>query len=117
MEKVLARRSDSSISNRSQLRDAIARLDNSTSNAVGLTAEAYTSEEFLQRERQSIFTNRWICVGFGADLPNAGNLFPIEVAGMPIVLVRAPQGEIRAFHNICSHRGLQLVTKPCQHVV
>ncbi|WP_052055553.1 aromatic ring-hydroxylating dioxygenase subunit alpha [Myxosarcina sp. GI1] len=114
MEKVLARRSDSSIANSSQFGDAIASLNNSTSDAVGLTAEAYTSEEFLQRERQSIFTNRWICVGLGADLPNVGDLFPVEVAGMPIVLVRAPQGEIRAFHNICSHRGLQLVTKPCE---
>ena len=114
MEKVLARRSDRSIAKNSQFGEAIANLDNSTSDAVGLPAEAYTSEEFLQRERDSIFTNRWICVGLGTDLPNVGDLFPVDVAGMPIVLVRTDRGEIRAFHNICSHRGLQLVTKPCQ---
>lgn len=89
-------------------------LNSSTADAVGLPAEAYISEEFLARERHTIFTDHWICVGLGRDLENPGDLVPVEVAGMPVVLVRDRLGEIRAFHNICSHRGLQLITEPCQ---
>ena len=113
-EKVLARLSDDQNSNSNKIERAIATLDNSTADAVGLPAMAYTSEDFLDRERRTVFTNHWVCVGIGSDLPNFGDLVPVEVAGMPIMLVRDRTGIIRAFHNICSHRGLQLVTQPCQ---
>ncbi|WP_319419308.1 aromatic ring-hydroxylating oxygenase subunit alpha [Pleurocapsa sp. FMAR1] len=113
-EKVLARLSDDQNSNSNKIERAIATLDNSTADAVGLPAMAYTSEDFLDRERRTVFTNHWVCVGIGSDLPNFGDLVPVEVAGMPIMLVRDRSSKIRAFHNICSHRGLQLVTQPCQ---
>ncbi|NER82972.1 MAG: Rieske (2Fe-2S) protein, partial [Leptolyngbya sp. SIO1D8] len=89
----------------------------------GLLADAYTSDRYLQQERQTVFSRYWVCVGLASDLPNPGDVYPTEVAGMPIVLVRdgrkqekvgAEQGStLRAFHNICSHRGLQLVKQPC----
>jgi choline monooxygenase len=40
-------------------------------------------------------------------------VYPTEVAGLPMVIVRDRAGTLRAFHNICSHRGLQLVNAPC----
>lgn len=89
----------------------------------GLSADAYTSSRYLQQECQTVFRDYWICVGLASDLPNPGDVYPTEVAGMPIVLVRdnrrsAQVGTntnppLRAFHNICSHRGLQLVDEPC----
>ncbi|MEM6254272.1 MAG: aromatic ring-hydroxylating dioxygenase subunit alpha [Cyanobacteria bacterium P01_D01_bin.156] len=86
----------------------------------GLSAEAYTCANYLERERQTVFSNYWVCAGLASDLPNPGDVYPTTVAGIPIVLVRdrkrpnqlgAPP--LRAFHNICRHRGLQLVDKPC----
>ncbi len=79
----------------------------------GLPAEAYTSDRYLQRERETIFSQYWICVGLASDVPNPGDVLPAEVAGIPLVLVRDRAGTLRAFHNICSHRGLQLVSAPC----
>ncbi|NEQ54116.1 MAG: aromatic ring-hydroxylating dioxygenase subunit alpha, partial [Leptolyngbya sp. SIO3F4] len=86
----------------------------------GLPAKAYTSPDYLERERQTVFSNYWICVGLASDIPNPGDVYPTDVAGMPIVLVRDRKrpnqiGEppLRAFHNICRHRGLQLIDKPC----
>ena len=38
-------------------------------------------------------------------LPNPGDVYPTDLARMPIVLVRDRQGTLRAFHNICSHWG------------
>lgn len=80
---------------------------------LGLPAAAYTSARHLKRERETVFRQYWVCVGLGSDVPNPGDLYPTEVAGMPIVLVRDRAGTLRAFHNICSHRGLQLVNQSC----
>ncbi|MGD1861867.1 MAG: aromatic ring-hydroxylating dioxygenase subunit alpha [Leptolyngbyaceae cyanobacterium] len=79
----------------------------------GLSAEAYTAGRYLQRECETVFSRYWVCVGLVSDAPNPGDVYPTEVAGMPIVLVRDRVGTLRAFHNICSHRGLQLVDQPC----
>ena len=79
----------------------------------GLAADAYTSTRYLNRERATVFSQYWVCVGLASDVPNPGDVYPTEVAGMPIALVRDRAGTLRAFHNICSHRGLQLVNKSC----
>ena len=98
----------------------------------GLLSDAYTSADYLQKEQQTLFTQHWICVGLASDLPHPGDVYPTEVAGMPIVLVRdghrvlptaaqirerSPNclqpGTVSAFHNVCRHRGLQLIDKPC----
>ncbi|MEO0349192.1 MAG: aromatic ring-hydroxylating dioxygenase subunit alpha [Cyanobacteria bacterium P01_A01_bin.15] len=81
----------------------------------GLPAAAYTSADYLERERQTVFSQYWVCVGLASDIPNPGDVYPTEVAGMPIVLVRdrSGSGVLRAFHNICRHRGLQLVDRSC----
>jgi choline monooxygenase len=79
----------------------------------GLPAVAYTCANYLQQERETVFSQYWVCVGLASDLPDPGDVYPTEVAGMPIVLVRDRAGTLRAFHNICSHRGLQLVNQPC----
>jgi len=74
---------------------------------------AYTSAKFLKQERETLFAHYWVCVGLASDVPNPGDVYPTDLAGMPIVLVRDRQGTLRAFHNICSHRGLELVNQPC----
>ncbi|ESA36454.1 phenylpropionate dioxygenase [Leptolyngbya sp. Heron Island J] len=86
----------------------------------GLLAAAYTSAQYLERERQTVFSQAWVCVGLASDLPNPGDVYPTDVAGISIVLVRdrihpdsTSPPPLRAFHNICRHRGLQLVDKPC----
>ncbi|MGF1457814.1 MAG: aromatic ring-hydroxylating dioxygenase subunit alpha [Leptolyngbyaceae cyanobacterium] len=81
--------------------------------APGLPAQAYVDEAYWQQERQSVFSRYWVCVGLASDLPLPGDVYPAEVAGIPIALVRDREGQLRAFHNVCSHRGLQLVTTPC----
>ncbi|MEM6714704.1 MAG: aromatic ring-hydroxylating dioxygenase subunit alpha [Cyanobacteria bacterium P01_C01_bin.147] len=80
---------------------------------TGLPAAAYVSDRYLQQERATVFQQYWVCVGLASDAPNPGDVYPTEVAGMPIVLVRDRAGTLRAFHNVCSHRGLQLVSTPC----
>ncbi|MEO1209538.1 MAG: aromatic ring-hydroxylating dioxygenase subunit alpha [Cyanobacteria bacterium J06638_20] len=80
---------------------------------VGLRADAYTSPDYFQREQQTLFSRHWVCVGMASDVPNPGDVYPTEVANIPIVLVRDRHHAVQVFHNVCSHRGLQLVSSPC----
>jgi phenylpropionate dioxygenase-like ring-hydroxylating dioxygenase large terminal subunit len=69
------------------------------------------SPEFFELERKAIFEKAWLQVGRIEQLPAAGSYFTrdLEVARSSVVVVRGGDGEIRAFHNICRHRGNKLV--------
>ncbi len=75
----------------------------------GLPGEAYVSAEFMQIEHASLFSNNWVFVGYAHQLNRAGDVKPIQVAGLPLFLLRNQQGEIVAFHNVCRHRNLKLI--------
>ena len=75
----------------------------------GLPAEAYIGDDFMRVERDTLFSDNWVFVGFAHQLEHSGDVRPIEVAGLPLFLLRDQQGEIVAFHNVCRHRNLKLV--------
>ena len=76
-----------------------------------LSYDDSTSPDFYERERKAIFKRAWLNVGRIEQLPRAGSYFTKEiVAGnASVIVVRGKDGEIRAFHNICRHRGNKLV--------
>ncbi len=90
--------------------DVVARLNRPTESAVGLPREVYTRPEFFELERDHVLAATWVCVGIAADVAKPGDLLPYDFAGIPILLLRDRAGTIRAFHNVCSHRGVQLVS-------
>jgi phenylpropionate dioxygenase-like ring-hydroxylating dioxygenase large terminal subunit len=69
------------------------------------------SPEFYELERDAIFKRAWLNVGRAEYLLKAGSYFTKElaVANASIIVVRDRDGEIRAFHNICRHRGNKLI--------
>ncbi|HUV23663.1 MAG TPA: aromatic ring-hydroxylating dioxygenase subunit alpha [Gammaproteobacteria bacterium] len=77
--------------------------------AHGLPGVAYTSDSFMQLEREQLFANHWVFVGYAHKLPKAGDAKPIQVGGLPLFLLRDQQGRIVAFHNVCRHRNLKLI--------
>lgn len=77
--------------------------------AVTLIPDAYRSPEFYELERERVWSRSWVAVGYGCQLPNVGDTLLIEVAGQPLILVRDRQQTIRAFHNVCRHRGSRLL--------
>ena len=82
------------------------------SEANGLPNECYTSKEYTLIERKKLFEDKWMVIGVASSLPNVGDAKPVDILGMPILLVRGKDKKIKVFHNVCSHRGLKLVTKP-----
>jgi phenylpropionate dioxygenase-like ring-hydroxylating dioxygenase large terminal subunit len=69
------------------------------------------SPAHYELERDAIFRRTWLNVGRVEQLPKVGSYFTkeLDVARTSIVVVRDASGEVRAFHNICRHRGNKLV--------
>jgi len=80
--------------------------------AHGLPNECYTSKEYTLVERKKLFEDKWIVIGAASSLSEAGDAKPVDLLGIPILIVRTKENQIKVFHNICSHRGLKLVNKP-----
>jgi phenylpropionate dioxygenase-like ring-hydroxylating dioxygenase large terminal subunit len=71
---------------------------------------AYTSAERAARERDVLFRHHPIVAGFSSQIPNPGDYLTEDLAPVPIFVVRNLSGELRAFVNICRHRGAKLVS-------
>ncbi len=69
------------------------------------------SPEFYELERKAIFAKTWLNVGRVERLPRVGNYFTkeIQAAGTSVIVVRTSATEIKAYHNVCRHRGNKLV--------
>lgn len=69
------------------------------------------SEEFFRKEMDAIFRQAWLNLGRIEQLPEPGSYFTKEMpfANTSLLVVRGRDGKVRAFHNMCSHRGNKLV--------
>ncbi|HET9438320.1 MAG TPA: aromatic ring-hydroxylating dioxygenase subunit alpha [Gaiellaceae bacterium] len=65
----------------------------------------YADPAVLQLERERIFRRSWQYVGHLGDVPEPASFFATTVGGVPVVVVRDREDEIRAFLNVCRHRG------------
>tara|TARA_R110000787_G_scaffold6137_10_gene21760 strand:- start:21051 stop:22235 length:1185 start_codon:yes stop_codon:yes gene_type:complete len=68
----------------------------------------YTSPDIFDLEKQEIFMKDWLCVGREEEVENPGDYTAFRVLDEPVVVVRGQDGEVRAFSNICSHRGTEI---------
>ena len=80
----------------------------------GLPNAAYQDPRWLALEIEKIFCRNWVFVGTDGELAEVGSIKPLEIAGTAIFIVRGDDGEVRAFHNVCRHRGTQLIDAPCK---
>jgi len=67
--------------------------------------DAYSSRERALRERDALFRSMPLFMGLSSRLPKPGDYLTEDVAGMPVLLTRGADGTLRAFANICRHRG------------
>ena len=75
-----------------------------------LPTAPYTSSDHFARERDRIFSCHWLFACREDDVPEPGSYFVRDLPGIPasIVVTRAADHRIRAFHNVCRHRGNRL---------
>lgn len=90
-----------------------AELNRPTGEALGLPAAFYGEAAFVM-ERERIFAKYWTPIGVGGRIPNPGDALAVDVAGLPLLMVRTREGGINVFFNICPHRGMRLAEGACQ---
>jgi Rieske 2Fe-2S family protein len=68
----------------------------------------YRSEEVFRLEKERIFWREWMCVCRAEEIPDPGSFRVFDVLGESILVVRNREGALRAFYNVCRHRGSRL---------
>lgn len=87
---------------------------------VGLPAWTFNNKELTELEIEQVFLHNWFWVGHVSDIPNPGDFKCQDLADERAVVIRGSDGEIRAFHNLCRHRGSRVVEKEtgnCKHTI
>ena len=74
-----------------------------------LPVEAYTSREWFDREQRRIFSRTWAFAGLAEDLSEPGQYLTVQAGLNNLFIVMGPDRRLRAFHNLCRHRGTQLL--------
>ncbi|MCP5179906.1 MAG: aromatic ring-hydroxylating dioxygenase subunit alpha [Pseudomonadales bacterium] len=72
-------------------------------------AGRYLSAHLLADEFDHIFANCWLLAGVARDLSRTGDYLVFTIGTQQILITRLQDGSLRAFHNTCQHRGMQLV--------
>lgn len=75
----------------------------------------YRSPEVFARERERLFVGGWSCVGRAEQIPHAGDYFLVDVAGESLIVTRDKQAGVRAFFNVCRHRGTRVCSLAAGH--
>ena len=75
----------------------------------GLPGWCYHSEALLELERTKVFLTHWQIAAHVSDIPEPGNYHTFDVLGERALILRDGEGQVRAFHNVCRHRGSRLV--------
>ncbi|SDJ06356.1 Rieske 2Fe-2S family protein [Lentzea albidocapillata subsp. violacea] len=73
-----------------------------------LPGHTYTDPAIFALEQQNIFERMWFCAVRAADLPDAGNFRTVQIGRESVLVTRSRDGSLRAFLNICRHRGAKL---------
>lgn len=78
-----------------------------------IPAAPYYRPEYAELEREAIFRRTWLQIAHVCELPRAGSFIvrPIEAANASILITRGKDEKLRAFHNVCTHRGTELVAE------
>ncbi|MFA7585530.1 MAG: aromatic ring-hydroxylating dioxygenase subunit alpha [Novosphingobium sp.] len=83
---------------------------------VSIGAEAYISEDYVRAERDRLWRKTWLQAGRLEDIPEVGNYITYQILDDSVLIVRAAAGDgpgaIKAYWNVCTHRGRRLVDTP-----
>ena len=74
-----------------------------------IPVERFTSDEFWELEQKYLWPRSWVIAGRSEDIPNVGDFFTFDDLGVPILLIRGKDSQVRAFYNTCQHRGAPVV--------
>jgi glycine betaine catabolism A len=94
---------------RSARHDDLMTVINGRVPEYSLEAPFYTSQDVFDLDMSAIFTKHWLFVAAEAELPEPGDFVTVEVGPSSVIIVRDDDEEVRAFHNVCRHRGSRIL--------
>jgi Rieske 2Fe-2S family protein len=74
-----------------------------------LTGRDYASDDVFEEERERLFFHGWMCIGRADEVPAPGDYLVRDVTGESVFVTRNREGALRAFYNVCAHRGTKLL--------
>lgn len=84
--------------------DMLRRLRNRR-HGFSLEQAFYTDPDYFRADLELIWYRDWLFAVHDCEIPRPGNYVTLQVGDYPVVIVRDRQGQVRAFHNSCRHRG------------
>ena len=93
-------------------RDAYRRVNRALNRAATLPGPLFSDPAIYVEEIRRLFHREWHCVAREDDLSTNGSFLTIEIGGSGVIVLRDSTGELRAFHNVCRHRGTRLIEAP-----
>ena len=81
-----------------------------TTEPMTVPTDNYTCPDHLRNERTIVFARMPQLVALSSDLPAPGSTLARNTTSFPLLLTRDHDGEVRAFANVCAHRGAQIVS-------
>lgn len=88
-------------------------LEQSLQAGYTLPTNWYTDPDFYRAELEQIFGRSWQFAGLKDQLAQPGDFLTVQAGRVPVLVARDQNGELRAFVNVCRHRGSELVTDVC----
>ena len=70
----------------------------------------YGSPEIFAIEKEKIFLREWLCMARAEEIAVRGDYMTFRVMGEPLIVTRNNQDEVRAFANVCAHRGVEVAS-------
>src|SRR5262249_12110445 len=77
-----------------------------------LTRPFYTDPDYFNLDMEMIWYREWLFIAHECELADPGSYVTVQIGAYPIMLVRDRNGQIRASHNSCRHRGSRICTAP-----
>ena len=78
-------------------------------NRSGLPAWSFFNNELFEAEKDLLFRRHWQLICHSNDIPNPGDFITWNLIGERALVIRGKDGKIRAFHNLCKHRGSRVI--------
>lgn len=79
---------------------------------VTVPAEAYVSRAYAEAERDRLWRKVWLQAGRVEDIPGTGDFITYDILDDSVIITRTGPDTIRAYHNVCPHRGRKLIDTP-----
>ena len=76
---------------------------------TGLPAWSFFNNEMFEAEKDLLFRRHWQLICHSSDIPNIGDFITWNLIGERALVIRGKDGKIRAFHNLCKHRGSRVI--------